>query len=151
MRLTGAGLRLHCRGVKVVESRRGTLKETIVKSDWLAAEQCLGMAWHGLRAGSTAPNEAELFRKEQGLEIGRRARELYPNGIVVANRDGKSSAGITHDPQNVRVVLQCPSTNLHPHPLRLSSLSALKPSLPLLSHARDFSPKAHRFAERGRS
>jgi predicted RecB family nuclease len=73
------------------------LKETVTKSDWLAAEQCLGMAWYGLRRGSTAPNEAELFHMEQGLEIGRRARELYPNGIVVAKRDGRSSAEITQE------------------------------------------------------
>lgn len=73
------------------------MKETITKSDWLAAQQCLGMAWYALRAGSTAPTEAELFRMEQGLEIGRRARELYPNGIAVAKRDGKSSAEITRE------------------------------------------------------
>jgi predicted RecB family nuclease len=73
------------------------MKGTITKSDWLAAQQCLGMAWHGLRGGFTAPNEAELFRMEQGLEIGRRARGLYPNGIVVAKRDEKSSSEITQE------------------------------------------------------
>ena len=55
------------------------------------------MAWYALRAGSTAPTEAELFRMEQGLEIGTRAREFYPNGIVVAKRDGRSSSEITRE------------------------------------------------------
>ncbi len=73
------------------------VKGTITKSDWLAAQQCLGMAWYGLRAGSTSPTEAELFRMEQGLEIGSRARELYPNGIVVATSGGRSPAEITQE------------------------------------------------------
>jgi len=70
---------------------------TVTKSDWLAAEQCLGMAWYGLRAASTAPNEAELFRMEQGQEIGTLARELYPDGILLSKTDGKSAAEITQD------------------------------------------------------
>ena len=53
------------------------MRETITKSDWLAAQQCLGETWYGLRTASTPPDEAELFRMEQGQEIGGLARELY--------------------------------------------------------------------------
>ncbi|MBA3915856.1 MAG: DUF2779 domain-containing protein [Acidobacteriales bacterium] len=73
------------------------MRETITKSDWLAAEQCLAMAWFGLRTASTAPNEADRFRMEQGQEIGGLARELYPDGILVSKRDGKTPAEFTQD------------------------------------------------------
>src|SRR5665213_798804 len=73
------------------------MRETITKSDWLAAEQCLAMAWFGLRTASTAPSEADRFRMEQGQEIGSLARELYPHGILVSKRDGKTPAEITQD------------------------------------------------------
>lgn len=73
------------------------MRETIAKSDWLAAEQCLAMAWFGLRRATTAPNEADRFRMEQGQEIGCLARELYPRGILVSKRDGKTAAEITQD------------------------------------------------------
>src|ERR1017187_3019445 len=73
------------------------MRETITKADWLAAEQCLAMAWFRLRAASTPPNEADRFRMEQGQEIGSLARELYPQGILVSKRDGKTAAEITQD------------------------------------------------------
>ena len=44
------------------------MKETIAKSDWLKAQQCPAMAWHGLRTASQAPNEADRFRMQQGQE-----------------------------------------------------------------------------------
>ena len=71
------------------------MKDTLSKSDWLAAQQCLAAAWFGLRAASTPPNEAGLFRMQQGQEIGSRARELYPNGIFVSGSGGKTPAEIT--------------------------------------------------------
>src|ERR1017187_4644345 len=73
------------------------MRETITKADWLAAEQCLAMAWFRLRAASTPPNEADRFRMEQGQEIGSLARELYPDGILVSKRDGKTPAEFTLD------------------------------------------------------
>jgi CRISPR/Cas system-associated exonuclease Cas4 (RecB family) len=73
------------------------MKETITKSDWLAAEQCVAKAWFGLRTASTPPNEAELFRMEQGQEIGRLARELYPNGILVSKTGVKTAAEVTQE------------------------------------------------------
>jgi hypothetical protein len=69
----------------------------ITKSDWLAARECLAKAWFGLRSARTTPNEAVLFRMEQGLEIGLLARTLYPNGILVSARDGQTPAQITQD------------------------------------------------------
>jgi len=68
------------------------MKETIAKSDWLAAGQCLTMAWRGLRAAGTAPTEAELFRMEQGREVGALARRLYPKGGFVSKTEGKTTA-----------------------------------------------------------
>jgi hypothetical protein len=55
------------------------------------------MAWHALRTGPTAPSEADRFRMEQGQEIGALARKLYPDGILVVSKDGKSPAQITQD------------------------------------------------------
>ena len=71
------------------------MKDTLSKSDWLAAEECLAKAWFQLRAPSTPPNEAGLFRMQQGQEVGSRARELYPNGIFVSGSSGKTPAEIT--------------------------------------------------------
>jgi hypothetical protein len=70
---------------------------TIDKSDWLAAGQCLSMAWFGLRATSITPSEPELFRMKQGQEVGVLARELYPNGILVSQGHGKSAAVVAQD------------------------------------------------------
>jgi len=75
------------------------VKETINKQDWLAAQHCLGMAWHGLRAGYEPPSEAELFRMLQGQEIGRLARQLYSGGILLSRANGKSAAEVTQDLQ----------------------------------------------------
>ncbi len=73
------------------------MKKTIAKSDWLAAQQCLTMAWHGLRAAATAPTEAELFRMEQGQQVGSLARELYPSGIFVQKTDKKTTVEVTEE------------------------------------------------------
>ena len=76
---------------------RGCMRDTITKSDWLDAGQCLSMAWFGLRAAPIPPNEAERFRMEQGQEVGALARELYPGGTLVSKRDGKTAVEITQD------------------------------------------------------
>jgi hypothetical protein len=73
------------------------MKNTIAKSDWLAAGECLTMAWRGLRSAGTAPNEAEFFRMEQGQEVGALARQLYPNGAFVVRSEGKTPASITQE------------------------------------------------------
>jgi CRISPR/Cas system-associated exonuclease Cas4 (RecB family) len=53
------------------------------------------MAWHGLRAAAAAPKEAELFRMQQGQEIGALARQLHPGGILITRTDGKTAAETT--------------------------------------------------------
>jgi hypothetical protein len=73
------------------------LKQTIAKRDWLNGQQCLGMAWYGLRASRTPPGEADLFRMEQGQEIGNLARGLYPDGILVSRSNGKEPTTITRE------------------------------------------------------
>lgn len=69
----------------------------ITKAQWLSAGQCLTMAWRELRAVSAPPNEAALFRMEQGQEVGALARTLYPNGLFVSKTDRKTTAEITQD------------------------------------------------------
>ncbi len=73
------------------------MRERITKSDWLAAQDCLTMAWFGLRAAPVAPNEAERFRMEQGQETGCLARRLYVGGILVSPRANKTPAEITQE------------------------------------------------------
>jgi hypothetical protein len=73
------------------------MKETIAKSDWLTAQACPAMAWHDLRAAPGAPSEADLFRMEQGQQIGVLARRLYPDGILISGANGKTPAQITQD------------------------------------------------------
>jgi CRISPR/Cas system-associated exonuclease Cas4 (RecB family) len=73
------------------------MREKINKSDWLAAVQCPTMEWFGLRAAPEAPSEAERFRMEQGQEIGKLARELYPTGILVSNVGGKTAVELTNE------------------------------------------------------
>ena len=74
------------------------MKETVSKFDWLTAQACPAMAWHGLRTeATTALSEADRFRMEQGQEIGTLARKLYPEGILVTGQNGKSTAEVTQD------------------------------------------------------
>jgi hypothetical protein len=71
------------------------MPDFITKSDWLIAQQCIGMAWHDLRAEPVPPNEAERFRMQQGQEVGALARTLYSNGLLVSGRDNHASAAKT--------------------------------------------------------
>jgi hypothetical protein len=67
------------------------LKSTLTKSDWLTAGECLTKAWRELRTYSGPPNEATLFRMEQGQEVGVLARKLYPDGVLVLKTPWKSA------------------------------------------------------------
>lgn len=69
---------------------------SISKSDWLTAEQCAAMAWFRLRANAVAPTEADLFRMQQGQEIGSLARELYPKGAMIRRVEGEDLAAVTN-------------------------------------------------------
>jgi Domain of unknown function(DUF2779) len=73
------------------------MKDTLTKSDWLSAQSCSAMAWHGLRAARAAPKEAGLFRMQQGQEIGALARQLHPDGVLITRTDGKTPAQNTLD------------------------------------------------------
>jgi|HubBroStandDraft_1064217.scaffolds.fasta_scaffold25575_1 hypothetical protein len=73
------------------------MKETIDKSDWLASVECLTMGWFGLRSSPKTPGEAELFRMEQGQEVGKLARELYPSGVLVSTAGGKTAVKLTQE------------------------------------------------------
>jgi hypothetical protein len=73
------------------------MKETIAKFDWLTAQQCSARAWYGMRAAFTSPYEAERFRMQQGQEVGALARKLYPDGILLAPRNGKTPSEVTRD------------------------------------------------------
>jgi predicted RecB family nuclease len=81
-----------------------TIRERITKSDWLAAQGCTSQAWFALRSKRTVPNEAGLFRMEQGREIGTLARELFPGGTIVSELDVKKAAQVTAE------LLNAPST-----------------------------------------
>ena len=70
--------------------QEGVIKETISKNLFLNAAVCPTLGWR-LRAderpndvASVSPTLAERFRMEQGAEIGRRARELFPEGILIS-------------------------------------------------------------------
>jgi predicted RecB family nuclease len=71
------------------------MRTAITKSEWLAAEQCPTMAWELLRTDSPPPSEADLFRMEQGREIGTVARSLYPDGVLVLKTPDKTTAEVT--------------------------------------------------------
>src|ERR1700723_1738690 len=77
--------------------RSDTTRRVITKSDWLAAKQCPAMAWFRLRTAPAPPSEADRFRMEQGQEIGRLARNLYPDGVMVSPRAGKAAPEITQE------------------------------------------------------
>ena len=70
------------------------MKQTISKQDWVTGLGCLGMAWYGMRAAYELPSESELFRMEQGREIGRLARQLFANGTLVQKSNGTHPAQI---------------------------------------------------------
>jgi CRISPR/Cas system-associated exonuclease Cas4 (RecB family) len=73
------------------------MRATIEKFDWLTAMQCPVKAWHAMRAPPPTPTEAEQFRMQQGQEVGALARKLYPSGVFVFERNGKSAVEVTQD------------------------------------------------------
>ena len=66
------------------------------KTDFLAANQCITMAWRQIRHESPPLDEAAKFRMEQGREIGEFARQLFPDGILV---HGHSDRGLADTQQ----------------------------------------------------
>lgn len=76
------------------------MRDTIVKSTWLTAQQCPTKAWLDVRADQKAPDEAALFRMEQGREIGDLAKELFPTGILVS---GSGTAAVEATQQLINI------------------------------------------------
>ena len=65
--------------------------KNISKKIFLNALTCPTMGWL-MRSGTiaktvTTPTLGEKFRIEQGREIGEKARELYPHGILIDDKD----------------------------------------------------------------
>jgi hypothetical protein len=73
------------------------MRTTIVKGTWLTALACNSKAWLELREESAALSEADLFRMEQGREIGELARALFPSGRLVTTQDGRTPVELTQD------------------------------------------------------
>lgn len=68
----------------------------VSKEIFLRAFVCLGFGWlmrHEVI--SKTPTLAARFRREQGIEIGRRARELYPDGVLIDGPNTVSSRAKT--------------------------------------------------------
>ena len=89
--------------------------KSVSKQIFLNALVCPTLGWLS-RSGEIAKQtiEAELtlgerFRIEQGIEIGRRARELYPSGLLMDDMDLVSASSKTeslmNDP-NVSIILE---------------------------------------------
>ncbi len=89
--------------------------KSVSKQIFLNALVCHTLGWL-LRSGEIAKQttEAELtlgerFRIEQGIEIGRRARELYPDGLLIHDMDilsaSKKTKSVMNDP-SVSIILE---------------------------------------------
>lgn len=61
------------------------------------AQTCSTMGWFCMRSGGESPNEAALFRMEQGKEVGHLAQKLYPGGGRVFPRNNKTASEATQD------------------------------------------------------
>src|SRR4051812_5927078 len=56
----------------------------VTKDVFLTALSCMTKGWYLRGQGAaTAPSEADQFRMEQGIEIGRYARSLFPDGVLI--------------------------------------------------------------------
>lgn len=64
----------------------------VSKEIFPTAIKCLTLAWL-MRTGEIVdtPTWGDRFRMEQGIEIGRRARELYPKGVPVSETETLSA------------------------------------------------------------
>jgi len=89
--------------------------KSVSKQIFLNALVCPTLGWLE-RSGEVAKQITgveltlgERFRIEQGIEIGRRARELYPNGLLIHDMDitsaSKKTKSVMSDP-NVSIILE---------------------------------------------
>jgi hypothetical protein len=72
--------------------------QTITKNIFINTAFCTTLGWR-LRNGKiqTEFSLGQLFRMEQGKEIGSPARSLYPEGIYVNELSSKAAAECTQD------------------------------------------------------
>jgi len=70
----------------------------VSKDIFLAAMDCPVVGWLK-RSGhlKEIPSLGDELRMEQGMDIGRRARSLYPRGILVADGPGKTAHELTYE------------------------------------------------------
>ncbi len=85
--------------------------KSVSKQIFLKAVVCPALGWL-LRSGEIAEAEltlGERFRIEQGIEIGRRARELYPDGLLIDDVDlvsaSKNTKSVMND-SDVSIILE---------------------------------------------
>jgi hypothetical protein len=68
----------------------------MTKQLFLAAKQCRTSAWFSSRQPASQPlTPGEALRIREGLEVGRRARSLFPDGVLVEARDPEEAAALT--------------------------------------------------------
>lgn len=67
--------------------------EHFSKSDWLTALQCPTQAWLSHRADGESLSESELFRMQQGQEVGELARALFPHGVTASSDEWRPNTG----------------------------------------------------------
>jgi len=77
---------------------QGASVQPITKNIFLNANFCSTLGWR-LRNGTIQPelSQAQIFRMEQGKEIGSLARDLYPEGIFVSELRSQDAAKRTRD------------------------------------------------------
>jgi len=82
----------------------------ITKHIFLESRQCLTRGWYlHNHEPARSPSDADAFRMEQGQEIGRLARLLYPDGLLVEQRRpsdaAKRTVALLADPA-IRVIFE---------------------------------------------
>jgi len=81
--------------------------QPVTKEIFLSAQNCMTKGWF-LRSeeqATTPPSEGDQFRMEQGKEIGRQARSLFPEGVFVPAGAAKDAAAKTKTLMNKATVL----------------------------------------------
>ena len=83
-------------------------KRRVNKATFLAGLICPTRGWLTRHAAAEA-TEGDQLRMDEGLEVGRRARQLYPGGLLVDGRDltlaAKRTRELLHD-QRVSVIFE---------------------------------------------
>ena len=93
-----------------MEQIGGKNLRNVSKAIFLNAIVCPALGWlMRSRYVSKTPTLGERFRMEQGIEIGRRARELYPEAVLIDDSDIASASKKTKsliDNSNISTILE---------------------------------------------